>query len=295
METDEYAIWRTAPDASRLCYQHFLWRELFNGNIHPSIKLEDRQGLRIAEFAAGHCLWAMQVAQEFPLAAVEASDIDLNLVPPSSERPSNLSIAKWSFFDRVPEKWLGAFDLIHIRLLIQPFAGFQDPRPVLEKFVSMLKPGGYLQWDEYDYADADKGHVYSVDNPEHVPNPHETHNSSTRIWQLIMDTFGWPQEHFAKLSTYFTEAGLEEVQDHKIRPPPSVFRAFHEHWYALIAQLLPVLEAKDVTAGIEARKLVTQIREDSQRHGVFSAHITKFVVGRKRDDKSDARLLRSKL
>lgn len=146
---------------------------------------------------------------------------------------------------------------------------------------ALLGPGGYLQWDEYDYADADKGHVYSVDNPDLVPNPRETHNSSTRIWQLIMDTFGWPQRHFAQLSTYFAEAGLEEVQDHRVRPPSSVFRAFHEHWYALIAQLLPVLEAKDAEAGVEARKLVAQIKEDSQTHGVFSAHITKFVVGRK--------------
>lgn len=96
-----------------------------------------------------------------------------------------------------------------------------------------------------------------------------------------MDSFGWPQRHFALLSTYFTEAGLEEVQDYKIRPPSSVFRAFHEHWYALIAQLLPVLEAKDAEAGVAARKLVAQIKEDSQTHGVFSAHITKFVVGRK--------------
>jgi len=138
MANDEYAIWRTAPDASRLCYQHFIWRELFNGNIHPSIRLETKKDLRIAEFAAGHCLWAMQVAEEFPSALVEASDIDLNLMPPSSERPPNLSISKWSFFDEVPEKWLGAFDLIHVRLLIQPFAGLQDPRPVLGKFVSML-------------------------------------------------------------------------------------------------------------------------------------------------------------
>jgi hypothetical protein len=146
---------------------------------------------------------------------------------------------------------------------------------------TLLGPGGYLQWDEYDYADADKGHVYSVDNPDLVPNPRETHNSSTRIWQLIMDTFGWPQRHFAQLSTYFAEAELEEVQDHRVRPQSSVFRAFHEHWYALIAQLLPVLEAKDAEAGVEARKLVAQIKEDSQTHGVFSAHITKFVVGRK--------------
>jgi hypothetical protein len=80
----------------------------------------------------------MQVAEEFPHARVEASDVDLSLAPPRTELPSNLSIEKWNFFDPIPEKWRAAFDMIHVRLLIQPFAGHKDPRPVLEKFVSML-------------------------------------------------------------------------------------------------------------------------------------------------------------
>jgi hypothetical protein len=110
-----------------------------------------------------------------------------------------------------------------------------------------------------------------------------------------MDTFGWPQQHFAQLSAYFTDAGLEEVHDHKIRPPPPVFRAFHEHWYALISQLLPVIEGKDTEAGAEARKLIAQIKEDSQVYGVFSAHITKFVVGRKPRHTLESKSRHSKL
>ena len=80
----------------------------------------------------------MQVAEEFPHARVEVSDIDLGLMPPKTELPPNLSSRKWSVFDPVPEAWMAAFDLVHVRLLIQPFARKQDPRPVLEKFVAML-------------------------------------------------------------------------------------------------------------------------------------------------------------
>jgi hypothetical protein len=136
--SDEYSIWRTAPDASRLCYQHFCWRELYKSNIHPSINLTDRPNLRIAELAAGHCLWAIQVAEEYPHAQVEASDISLGLMPPKPDLPANLAVRKWSFFDPVPEEWIGAFDLLHVRLVIQPFGGNRDPRSVLDKFVSML-------------------------------------------------------------------------------------------------------------------------------------------------------------
>lgn len=120
---------------------------MYKSNIHPSINLSQKRDLRIAEAATGHGLWATQVAEEFPHAVVEASDIDLNLIPPSSERPSNLSFSKWSFFDEVPEKWKGAFDLVHVRLLIQPFGGNQDPRSVLSKFVSMLSM--YLSGDKW--------------------------------------------------------------------------------------------------------------------------------------------------
>jgi len=278
---DEYSIWRTAPDASRLCYQHFCWREVYKSNIHPSIDLSDRPNLRIAELAAGHCLWAIQVAEEYPHAQVEASDISLGLVPPKPELPSNLSVRKWNFFEPVPEEWKGAFDLLHVRLIVQAFGGNQDPQPVLEKFVSMLKPGGYLQWDEYDYHEADKNNVYSANDPVLVPNPEITHNSSTQVWKIIMKTFQWPTEHFDRLSEAYTAADLVEVAAHRKRPPPAVFRAFYEHWYALVAQLLPVLESRDIEAGQEAKQLLMQMKKDAVVDGVYSAHITKATIGRK--------------
>jgi hypothetical protein len=114
-----------------------------------------------------------------------------------------------------------------------------------------------------------------------VPNPEITHNSSTKVWKLMMKTFQWPTEHFDRLSDYFSAAGLTDVAAHRKRPPPAVFRAFYEHWYALVAQLLPVLDSMDVGAGQEAKQLLVQMKKDALVDGVYSAHITKFVVGRK--------------
>ena len=135
--TDEYATWRTAADASRLSYNHFLWREHYKSNVHPAILLDRDAPLQIAEFATGHGLWAIQVAEEFPNAQVQASDVSLALLPAKPDLPLNLTVRKWSSFDPVPDEWKSAFDLIHIRLVVQPFAG-QDPRDCLAKFVSML-------------------------------------------------------------------------------------------------------------------------------------------------------------
>jgi len=166
-------------------------------------------------------------------------------------------------------------------MVVQPFGGYQDPRAVLEKFVSMLKPGGYLQWDEYDYFDADKTNVYSANDPNRVPHPEISHNSSTKLWKLMIETFQWPTDHFFQLPEYYVGAGLVDVAVHRKRPPPSVFRAFYEHWYALSAQLVPVLEARNVDAGQKAKQLLMQMKKDALVDGVYSAHITKMIIGRK--------------
>lgn len=60
----------------------------------------------------------------------------------------------------------------------------------------------------------------------------------------------------------------------RVRPPPTVFCAFHEHWHASAVQLAPVLEKKGL--GSEPHKLVRDAAED----GVFSAHVARYVIGR---------------
>lgn len=34
------------------------------------------------------------------------------------------------------------------------FVGNSDPRPIIRNLVKMLKPGGYLQWEELDFPDS---------------------------------------------------------------------------------------------------------------------------------------------
>lgn len=142
-----------------------------------------------------------------------------------------------------------------------------------------LEPGGYLQWGEYNYEDVEIGHVYAVNDSQLIPNPRVSHSASVKMWQLMHSEFEWPIEHFAKLDKYYHQAGLSEVEIHRVRPPATVFRAFHEHWYAICAQLLPVFERKGV--GQEAHQLVREIKRAAEQDGVYSAHIAKFVIGRK--------------
>lgn len=41
------------------------------------------------------------------------------------------------------------FDILHVRLITVVVKN-NDPRPVLANLIKLLKPGGYIQWDEVD-------------------------------------------------------------------------------------------------------------------------------------------------
>jgi type IV pilus biogenesis protein CpaD/CtpE len=97
----------------------------------------------------------------------------------------------------------------------------------------------------------------------------------------MMDTFQWPVDHFHRLPEYYADEGLVDIEDHRKRPPRSVFRAFHEHWHAVIAQLLPIMAARDAEAGVEAQRLVLEVQRHAEEDGVFSAHTLRFILGRK--------------
>ncbi|CZT04071.1 hypothetical protein WAI453_011113 [Rhynchosporium graminicola] len=49
-----------------------------------------------------------------------------------------------------PEEHLGKYDLVHVRLLVAALK--KDEIPIaLENVVELLAPGGYIQWDEWDF------------------------------------------------------------------------------------------------------------------------------------------------
>ncbi|KAM0128504.1 hypothetical protein ACHAO1_008969 [Botrytis cinerea] len=54
-------------------------------------------------------------------------------------------------FGPLPEHLKGKFDIVHIRAFTIVVKG-GHPGILLENLIAMLKPGGYLQWDEMDSA-----------------------------------------------------------------------------------------------------------------------------------------------
>lgn len=85
--------------------------------------------------------------------------------PHPSQIPKNCTMKYWNFFDPVPEEMTGRYDIIHTRLLVLAIEPSQLPS-ILSSLSKMLKPGGYLQWDELDVVNMG---VKKIDTA--VPSP----------------------------------------------------------------------------------------------------------------------------
>ncbi|KAF9883289.1 hypothetical protein FE257_003780 [Aspergillus nanangensis] len=141
LETNSYQA------AGRLNLQHYLWRETFGFSIHPSIKLPETPN--IVDVACGTGLWLIDVAREISTAQLEGLDTDLTRAPHTNWLPSNIHMRHWNMFEDVPPELEGKFDLVHIRLLVLVLSNVEIHKP-LANFLKLVKPGGYIQWDDVD-------------------------------------------------------------------------------------------------------------------------------------------------
>lgn len=134
--------------AARLNLQHYLWHESIGYHIHPDVQLQIPSiNPTIADVATGTGLWAIHVAREVPSAQVDGLDIDMTQAPHPSWLPDTVRLREWDMFSPVPGDLRGKYDLVHVRLLVLVLSGV-DAGPAIRNMLALLKPGGWLQWDE---------------------------------------------------------------------------------------------------------------------------------------------------
>ncbi|PWY96694.1 UMTA methyltransferase family protein [Aspergillus sclerotioniger CBS 115572] len=148
--SESYALQHNHLAACRLNLQHYLWREVFRFNIHPSIPTTTTP-LAIADIACGTSLWLIDTARDLPHAHLDGYDIDLTQSPPPQWLPKNISLHEWDALTPAPAHLHGKYDIIHVRLVVLFLTGI-DPTVFIRNIYTMLKPGGWVQWDELDCA-----------------------------------------------------------------------------------------------------------------------------------------------
>ncbi|CZT18010.1 uncharacterized protein RCC_03848 [Ramularia collo-cygni] len=148
-DASHYPLQRDALGSIRLNLQHQLWLASTRSHLHSSIPV--KENALIADIGCGTGIWSTSLSSLLPPGAViEASDISLANAPPAGFWPENVTFRELDIFtDALPEELLERYDVVHIRLFLCVIAS-GDPIPLLKNLMKLLKPGGWLQWQEYD-------------------------------------------------------------------------------------------------------------------------------------------------
>ena len=97
----------------------------------------------------GQTIGSLALLHQYPHAHITASDVSLSQTPSREWLPPSMEVCEWDFYTPVPQQWVGRFDVVHIRLALLAIRS-NDTSTVLESARAMLKPGGWMQWDELD-------------------------------------------------------------------------------------------------------------------------------------------------
>ncbi|MCJ1250272.1 hypothetical protein MMC30_007498 [Trapelia coarctata] len=205
--------------SARLHFQHWMWSFRLNWLLHPDIPLlpvqphPDDGIFRIADLGAGNAPWLYDLQRSFPPAWAKhiyyhGIDISTDLVSHHNYQPDNFTIAKLDLFEEIPAGFLGAFHVVHLRGWATIIKG-GDPSALIANAVKMLRPGGYLQWDELD--------VVSLES--FAPNS-DIESKASKEMELGLD-FDW----ILALATTLTSQGLIPVHNIRAFCPDALRRA----------------------------------------------------------------------
>ena len=263
-----YLLDRNYIAASRLNYQFYLWKDSLGFSLHPSIAIPKGQAV-IADIATGTAIWLIDVSRALPTAELDGYDIDLGQAPKPPWLPSNLKLREWDIFDEVPSDAVEKYDVVHVRLLVLVVRN-SDPREILAKIAKMLKPGGYLQWDDLNYPDTCvKTISKNLDTPALSELRELVYSRGRNDWTL-------------KLAEFASEEGFEDAKLYHFDDKIELAKANGEQHLLTMEEFAARLASVDKkTEAIELQQLLGRVHEESS-HGAALSMPRVVCVARKK-------------
>lgn len=216
--TDPYPLCRDSAAASRLNYLYYLWKETLGYDLHPSISApKPDSDLKIADVGCGTAIWLRSVAQALPNASLDGFDISLSQCPPVQWLPSNITLGEWDVFSEPPLELRGRYDVVHVRLLFVVVQD-EDPKPIIRNLMLLLKPGGYLQWDELSVS---ASYILRIEDSIAVPAMEKT-------LEALRQKGVW----VAGLTRHMEASGLEQIVHCKYDVKQELARALFDNHLA---------------------------------------------------------------
>ncbi|KAK6401114.1 hypothetical protein LTR95_019227, partial [Oleoguttula sp. CCFEE 5521] len=206
---DAYTLPRDAPESARLDEQHQTWKATvaYPSLLHPRIiEFIASMQAHIADVATGTGAWLLDLAAMPEHARHTYIGLDISSAQFPATYPSNVTFGGLNIFDLLPAEYHSYFDVIHVRLLVLGLAGEQW-HTTARNLLAMLKPGGYLQWEEADFA-----------HPTYYSAPTNPSTSSGlevlhRHVLTVLQPHGRMMDEATQLPQICRQAGFEELEE----------------------------------------------------------------------------------
>jgi SAM-dependent methyltransferase len=116
-------------------------------------KLTD-PNVHVADVGTGTGIFLSKLAETVPASAtLHGFDISEAQFPKSAQNSHNIGLSVADAKIGFPPEHKGIYDIVHLRLLSPGMASDTDWSRVVENVMSLLKPGGALQWSEESSAE----------------------------------------------------------------------------------------------------------------------------------------------
>ncbi|KAI1170441.1 S-adenosyl-L-methionine-dependent methyltransferase [Nemania sp. FL0916] len=152
-DSKPYIFGRDSKSSIRLNYQHMLIKTLCDDQLLHTIVhqgIASRSSIRVADVATGTALWLTELSDILPThSELHGFDISHDQYPPKEWLPKNVVLHTHDAFQPFAPEFLGSFDVVNLRFFITLLSE-ENIHPLLSNLKSLLKPGGFLHWLDFD-------------------------------------------------------------------------------------------------------------------------------------------------
>jgi hypothetical protein len=203
--------------SARLHLQYSLIHNTVGHLLEPAVEKsivdtqQDKQ-LKVADLACGNCIWLSDLYTSLTSANTSAQldGLDINPInfPASAYLPKSMSLKTLDILaSPLATELIGIYDIVHIRTFASVIPD-GDLTPVLTVASKLMKPGGYLQWEEC------RGDRFIVQSP----SPNICKNSCDSIVQILMEGIQAKDSRndwVDVLDTHLSQYGFQHTRVHR--------------------------------------------------------------------------------
>lgn len=201
---------------------------------------------------------------------MDAFDISDAQYPAPAFRPENVHFYVHNGFQEYAAEFQGQYDIVHARFLMCSVNDY-NVRLLLQILLSLIKPGGYLQWFE-PLPRSTKVLSSNSDAPA---------AASTRlahIWHKLdpLGTYSWVEN----LKTLCEQAGLEDVSQSLHGLPDHLRPLWAQSSFASTADVLPKVDMWTTEEGGLTARFLEDLQQECAQ-GIAVDTPFQCVIGRK--------------